>query len=287
MNTILNFFKNESGSTLVEFFKTLIVTIIFLLVAMAIVKAVFRKIEKNAAKRGHDVGSLRIIRYIILGLIYIASLTAVLKAIPAFTSFISTLLAGSGVMAIVLTVAAQEPIGNLVSGLLIAFTKPFKVGDTIRYVDQNITGIVEEITLRHTVIRTFENKRLIIPNNTFNTCTIENSTYSEEKICMHLEFTITYESDAVTAMQIVSDVVLMHPDYLDIRTQEDITNGLPPVRTAVMRFDPSAVVIRAWVWAADTDTSISMRSDILLGVQMRFKQAGIDFAYPHTVVVPK
>lgn len=287
MNSIIDFFKNENGSTLIEFFKTLIITLVFLLVAVAIVKAVFRKLEKSSAKKGHDPGSLKIIRYIVLVLIYIAAISEVLQAIPTFSNLLSTLLAGSGVMAIVLTVAAQEPIGNLVSGLLIAFTKPFKLGDTIRYVDQDITGVVEEITLRHTVIRTFENKRLIVPNNSFNSCTIENSSYSEDKICLLLEFGITYESDAVTAMQIISDVVLMHPNYLDQRTQEEITNGVPPVKLAVMRLEPSSVVIRAWVWAANTDVSVSMRSDIFLGVQMRFKQSGIDFAYPHTVIVPK
>ena len=89
MNTILDFIKNENGSTLIEFFKTLIVTVVVLLVALAVANTIFRKLEKNASRRGQDVGSIRIVRYIILALIYIASLTAVLKAIPAFSNFSS------------------------------------------------------------------------------------------------------------------------------------------------------------------------------------------------------
>lgn len=286
MQAVIDFFKNEGNSTLVEFLKTMLFTLIVLIIAVNIVNILFRSLERRADRHGrHQSGASKILRYIILTLLYLAAFSQIISAIPTFSNFLKTLLAGSGVAAVILTVAAQEPIGNIVSGLLILISRPFKTGDIIRYVDRDISGVVEEINLRHTVIRTFENKRLIVPNNSFNKYPIENSNYAEDKICLLLDFSITYESDAVLAMQIISDVVVMHPDFCDNRTQDDIKNGVPPVKTAVVKFDNSAVVIRAWVWAANTNISISLRSDVLLGVQMRFAEAGIKFAYPHTTVV--
>jgi len=285
MQTIIDFFKNESDSTMVEFLKTALVTLVVLVIVVNIINFIFKSAERRAKRRGAQFTASRILKYIILALVYIAAFSEIVSAIPALGNFLKTLLAGSGVAAVIITVAAQEPIGNLVSGLLIYTSKPFKTGDIIRYVDEDITGVVEEINLRHTVIRTFENKRFIVPNNSFNKYPIENSNYNEDKICLLLDFAITYESDAVLAMQIISDVVVMHPDFCDNRTPAEITNGMPPVKTVVLRFDDSAVIIRAWIWAANTNTSISLRSDVLLGVQMRFAEAGIHFAYPHTTVI--
>lgn len=284
MDKLLSFFTTDSD-TLLDFLKTLLITLVFLLIFVNVINVIFKKAEKRAESSGHSSGYIRLLRYGILALIYIAAFSEIITAIPALSNFLKTLLAGSGIAAIILSVAAQEPIGNLVSGLLIVFTQPFKVGDIIRYVSQDISGVVEEITLRHTIIRTFENKRLIIPNNTFNTSTIENANYSDSKICMMIDFGITYESDAVLAMQIISDVVLLHPNFCDTRSEEDIENGVPPVTTAVINFADSAVIIRAWVWAPSTSVSISMKSDILLGIQMRFAEAGIEFAYPHTEII--
>ncbi|MBR7081150.1 MAG: mechanosensitive ion channel family protein [Oscillospiraceae bacterium] len=285
MQAIIDFFKNESDNTLVEFLKTALVTLIVMVLVVNIINLIFKSVEKSAARRGAHPTAAKILKYILLGLVYIAAFAEIISAIPALGNFLKTLLAGSGIAAVIITVAAQEPIGNLVSGLLIFASKPFKAGDIIRYVEKDISGVVEEINLRHTVIRTFENKRFIVPNNTFNKYPIENANYNGDKICMLLDFAITYESDAVLAMQIISDVVVMHPDFCDNRTYADITNGMPPVRTAVVKFSESAVIIRAWIWAANMGASISLKSDVLLGVQLRFAEAGIRIAYPHTTVI--
>jgi small-conductance mechanosensitive channel len=197
----------------------------------------------------------------------------------------SALLASSGVVAVVLGIACQETIGNIFGGVVIIFSKPFQIGDVIRYIDRDITGTVEEVTLRHTVIRTFENRRLIIPNGVINRSAIENSSFSDRKICLFLDFGVTYESDIALAIDTIRDVVLMHPHYFDVRAEEEITAGAPPVRVLVHEFGDSAIVIRARVWVSDFNLSPDMKNDVLLEVHRRFKNAGIEFAYPHVAVV--
>ena len=97
-------------------------------------------------------------------------------------------------IAVVAGLAAQEALGSVVSGMMILAFKPFKMGDVVRYVDNDITGTVEEITLHHTAVRTFENKRVIIPNSKMNSAIIENADYADSKVCVFLTVGITYES---------------------------------------------------------------------------------------------
>ena len=84
----------------------------------------------------------------------------------------------------------------------------------VRCVDNNITGRVEEITLRHTAIRTYENKRLIIPNSVMNSSIIENADYQDSRVCTFLEIGVTYESDIARAKELLADVVARQPDFM-------------------------------------------------------------------------
>jgi small-conductance mechanosensitive channel len=197
----------------------------------------------------------------------------------------TSLLAGSGVLALVISVASQDAISNLVGGLMVLFTKPFTIGDIIRYVDKDITGVVEEITLRHTVIRTFENKRLIIPNATINTSVIENADFGESRICLLLDVDITYESDVEKAMTIFAEVIRQHPCYMDLRSDSEKANQVEDVKIRVVNFASSSVVLRGWVWAKNSAVGVDMKSDILRTLKQRYEAEGIDFAYPHMVVV--
>ncbi len=81
--------------------------------------------------------------------------------IPGMSRITQALLAGSGIVALVLSLAAQESFSNLISGMLISMCRPFNVGDRIHLINSDITGWVEDITLRHTVIRTLTDGGLL------------------------------------------------------------------------------------------------------------------------------
>ena len=283
MDKIIDFIKN-TDSNLLNFIKTLLIVIVFVLIVVNIINAIFRKATKKATARNKNANYLRFFRYVCLAITYVSAIFQVISAVPALNNFLTTFLAGSGVAAIVLTVAAQEPIGNLVSGLIILFSQNLKVGDNVKYIDKNISGVIEDITLNHTTIRTFENKRVIIPNNVLNSTIIENSSYMEDKICMFMDFSVTYEADLQRAMDIITDTILIHPNYYDNRTEEEITAGEPAVKVLVTDFLESAINIRAWVWAESPVVGLSIKNDVLMQVQRRFRKEGINFAYPHMTV---
>ncbi|MDR2357191.1 MAG: mechanosensitive ion channel family protein [Oscillospiraceae bacterium] len=252
-------------------------------ILVKIVNALFKRALKNRSISGRSHGYLSLVRYVLLIALYIVAGMSILSG--NIKTSLSALLASSGIAAVVLGIACQETIGNIFGGVVIIFSHPFRIGDVIRYLDRDISGTVEEVTLRHTVVRTFENRRLIIPNGVINRSSIENSSFSDRKICMFLDFSVTYDSDIDLAIQTISDVILMHPHYFDVRSTEDMTAGAPPVLVLVNELADSAVVIRARVWVRDFSLSLNMKNDILLETYRRFKDAGLNFAYPHVEVV--
>jgi len=84
------------------------------------------------------------------------------------------LLASSAILGVIIGVASQRTLGNFVAGLLIAFTQPIRLGDRVNYGGED--GVVEEIGLTYTFIRTQDEARLIVPNEKLASDTIRNST---------------------------------------------------------------------------------------------------------------
>ena len=97
--------------------------------------------------------------------------------IPQVRAVAGGLLASSAVLGLIIGFAAQRTLGNCVAGLLIAFAQPLRLGD--RVIIDGDEGIVEEIGLTYTFIRTDDDDRLVIPNEKLASDTIRNSTIAE------------------------------------------------------------------------------------------------------------
>ena len=97
----------------------------------------------------------------------------------------TALFAGAGILAVIVGFASQKAFANIISGIFILISKPFKMSDIIEFTDGK-KGVVEEITLRHTIIKDYENRRIIIPNSIISEETIINSNIQDEKIRKHI-----------------------------------------------------------------------------------------------------
>lgn len=225
--------------------------------------------------------------HIAQGLVYFLGVMALADLFPSLQKVATSLLAGSGIVAVILGIAAKESAGNLVSGVLISLFKPFRVGDIVRYLDKDITGTIEEITMRHTIIRTFENKRLVVPNNIINSQVVENASYGDSTVCFFLDATVSYESDLDQAMELLAETVRSHPDFLDVRTEGQIEAGEPEVLVRALAFKESGIHIRAYVWARDGGAAARQNSELLCRLKRAFEKEGIEIPYPHRMVLVK
>ncbi len=262
----------------------IIITILVMLWLVRIVNHMFRRTKEAMLATGNtDVTLLSFARYVIIVGIYFIGGVVVVSSIPGASDSLTALLASGSIVAVVVGFAAQDTLGNVAGGVMILFFKPFIIGDFVRYVDSNVSGVIEEITLRHTAIRTPENKRIIIPNGTINSAVIENANYADKRICELFNVGITYESDMEKAIEILRDEVMRQPLHLDIRTPEEKSTQ-PEVKVEVVELADSAVILRAWLWAADQTNATALRFALNRSVKNRFDAENIEFAYPHVTI---
>ncbi len=280
-------FLGISQDNVVSAIVQIVLAVLLFICLYRLVISSLKRAEKKILQRNPNgnIKIIRLIRHLCLLLLAVVFAFSITAYFPAVNKIFSSLLAGSGIIALIISVASQDAISNFVGGLIIAFSKIYEVGDIIRYVDNDISGVVEEITIRHTVIRTFENKRLIVPNSIMNSTAVESSSYGDSKKCIMLDVGITYSSDTERAMKIFAEVIRSHPKFFDNRSDEEKENGVSDVKVRVISFDQTAIIIRGWVWAESGGVGVDMKSDILLLLKKRFEEEGIFFATPRIALV--
>src|SRR5256712_4623170 len=152
-------------------------------VVMFATTVVARLIDRRIARRDlppEAITRYRVVRRSVTTTIMFVGLLSALLVIPQVRAVAGGLLASSAVLGIVVGFASQRTLGNFVAGLLIAFTQPLRLGDDV--VVEDTEGIVEEIGLIYTFVRTDNGDRLVIPNEKLASDTIRNSTIrSREK----------------------------------------------------------------------------------------------------------
>ena len=150
-----------------------------------------RELPAAAATR---YGILR--RSLMTAIIFVGVLSALL-VVPQVRAVAAGLLASSAIVGLVVGLAAQRPLANFVAGVVIAFTQPLRLGDTVTVDD--VQGVVEEIGLTYTFIKTHDNERLVIPNEKLASDTILNSTIvSREKLAqVSIQVPLDKDLDAV------------------------------------------------------------------------------------------
>jgi small-conductance mechanosensitive channel len=143
-----------------------------------------RWVDRRIARRDlrpEAMTRYRILRRSITAAIMFVGLLSALLVIPQVRAVAGGLLASSAVVGIVVGFASQRTLGNFVAGILIAFTQPVRLGDDVEI--EGTRGVVEEIGLIYTFVRTENDDRLVIPNEKLASDTIRNSTIrSREKV---------------------------------------------------------------------------------------------------------
>lgn len=256
--------------------KTIITVILLLLIGWSITRLVklgFSYINKNNAIH------LKFTKSIINGIIIVYTLYQAGIKIPSLQGFITTVLASTSLLVVVAGFAAQEALSNVINGLFISMFKPFEIGDRIHIVAKDITGYIEDISLRHTIVRTFTNSRIIIPNSVMNKEMIENSHFKDSRASMWMDISISYNSNIKKAKKIMASIIGNHPLYLDIRSPEDIEAGVEKVVVVVRELGASGIALRSTVWTSNIDENFKACSDIREQLKEAFESNGIEIPY--------
>jgi small-conductance mechanosensitive channel len=197
----------------------------------------------------------RILRRSVVSLIVFVGALSALLVIPPVRAAAMGILASSAVIGLVVGFAAQRTLGNYIAGLLIAFAQPLRLGDHVEIAE--LSGVVEEVGLTYTFIRTPDNDRLVIPNERIASDTIRNSSIVGRRKLAQVTVQVPLDRDL--------DVVrgLLREAAGDARAEVEVE-----------ALGSSARLVLS-AWADDAPAAERLESELRLKAHARLREAGV------------
>ncbi|MBI1769885.1 MAG: mechanosensitive ion channel family protein [Bacteroidetes bacterium] len=258
---------------------TFIISLLFRFLVGRFIKGAARKLKVDPTRYNFFKNAVDFI-------LFFVAIVIIFRSIPPLRTYGTGLLTGAGVLAAIVGFASQSAFSNIISGIFLVIFKPFSVGDRVK-VGQSYSGDVEDITLRHTVIKDFENRRVIMPNSVISNETIINSSTIDEKICVFLEMAVSLKTNLDTAITIIQEEAMKHRYYIENRSESEIARGEHPVMVRVMTFLNGGIMLRAYVWTRNPTDAFDLKCDLNKSVKERFDKNGIELADLQYQVVTK
>lgn len=256
-DVIIKFFV-EYGFKL---FGGMVILIIGILIARYIGKIVLRQLSKKDMEPPVRMLIVRVIKLVIIAFTFVLVLEKVGVAI-------APLVAGIGVAGVGIGLAMQGVLGNIVAGLTIIFTKPFRVGEYIELLSVN--GQVTNIELFSTTLVHADRSRVVIPNRKIVGEILHNYGTARQ---LNLSVGVAYGTNMTEAIAMVKDILARNPRVLK--------NLEPVVGTSELGDSAVSITIRPWVSVPDYGPA---SAEINLAVLERFRAARIEIPFPQREV---
>lgn len=250
---------------LVQSAKFGIVLIVGYFVGKALVLPVLERVLDRYSLDRHAKQPLRKVVW----LAYLFAVVGFAFGFAGFGSILRSLATIAAAATLAIGFAMQNVIRNFVAGIFIFVDRPFRIGDWIEW--DEYSGIVEDISLRVTRVRTFDNELLTVPNSQLTDGTVKNPVQAD-KLRVKFLFGIGYEDDIDQATRIIVEEAENHPDILD--------DPAPSVRLTELA--DSFIGLQSRIWTGDPSRSdfIRIRGEYVKNVKERFDQEDIEVPFP-------
>jgi small-conductance mechanosensitive channel len=202
--------------------------------------------------------------------VYVFAFAAYAHFVPALSGVGAASLTSIGMISLIVGFAAQNTLGNLIAGISLLLYRPFKLGDRLQVTAPTglETGCVESLTLGYTLLKTDDNRRLVVPNSLMASQTAINLTANDPRVICSVLFSISHGADIDKARAVLLELAGKHPLAKQIC-------GCP-----VTQLSGSGVTLSLDVWCSDALTAINFRCDLLEQSVKRFARAGISIPLP-------
>jgi len=229
---------------------TAAVWIVVVVVVRMLLNSAFDRYERRLAESDPAVAARRRTTFgfllrVIVALVAIIGVWSVLSIFPATQHVASAFLGSAAVLAVIAGLALSTPLGNLGSGVLLAFTQPVRLGDRITVQDH--TGIVDEISLSYTALATDEGRRIFVPNTTMVSAILVNRSVDDPRRLVTVDVPVRLGSSLAEARKITMDAAAKVPQgeelaiYVQIGDISERTAWLHVVAYAPFGSDVSQV----------------------------------------------
>jgi len=182
-------------------------------------------------------------RRVLFFILFLIGLGVVVAQFEGLRSAGFSMMASAGVAAVLLGIAAQPVLGNIVAGLQVALSKPVRIGDSVLY--EGNWGYVEDITYTYVLILTWDQRRLVVPLTYFVTKPFENWTMRQKRMIKPI---IVYADYAI-------DVDRVRAHFAELLADDEDWDEEEEPRVEVVEVDDETIAIRALCSAADPSTA--------------------------------
>jgi small conductance mechanosensitive channel len=200
--------------------------------------------------------------------IYLLAIILYAHLIPALRSLGTALLASVSVASVIIGLAAQNTLGNLIAGIALLLYRPFKVGDNVQVNAPSglEIGTIETLTLGYTVLRTFDDRRIVVPNSVMASQVTVN--LAQARAMALVPFSIGYAYDIDKARHILMELAQNHPLVQEV------------VSCPVTQLGYSRITLSLRAWCANTGDADKVKFDLYEQAKKRFEQEEIEFRSP-------
>lgn len=215
-----------------------------------------------------------LLRFLHFSLIIIGVLISLSTVGVSFTSLAIIF----GGLSIGIGFGLQNIASNLISGFILIFERPIKIGDLVEIMDVNIFGRVGSINLRSTIIVALDEKEVIVPNSQLITEAVHNLTHYNDRYRLRISVGVSYNSDVELVKKVLLEIAHAHPEIIKEPnpTIENVT--APFVR--FVDFGESSLNFELLAWIPDCFQRFDVASDLHFMIWEKFKEHGIRIPYP-------
>ena len=263
--TILDFLQNNGldGSTLVSLGKNIIIALLIFYVGRFVISLVVRALRKVMRKQEVD----KTLETFVCNLVRMALMVVVvIAAIGALGIQTTSFIAIFGAAGLAVGLALQGSLSNFAAGVLIVLFRPYRVGDFIEAA--GIAGAVEQVQILTTVLRTGDNKRIIVPNGQIMDSIITNYSANETRR-VDMVIGVSYSDDLDKVRATLQELVSADERILD--------DPAPTIAVSELADSSVNFVVRPWVRTPDY---WAVMFDLTEAIKKRFDQEDISFPFP-------
>ncbi|MFC6732192.1 MULTISPECIES: mechanosensitive ion channel family protein [unclassified Haladaptatus] len=239
--------------------------LVVFLIGQVILTPIFERLVK---RRGLDDHARKPLARVVAILIFFLALFAAFAA-AGFGNLLTSLATIAAAATLAIGFAMQDVIKNFVAGIFIYTDKPFRIGDWIEW--DSYSGIVEDISLRVSRVRTFDNELLTVPNSTLTDGVIKNPV-AKSKLRLKFVFGIGYDDDIDLATKIIMEEAEKHEGIM--------ANPEPSVRLTELADSYVGLQSRIWIDNPSRADFVKTRGEYVTNVKKRFDAEGIEIPYP-------
>ena len=252
----------DSSITIIDLVNLTLIITVFIFGAKILVKILqtqlYPKFEIDVGLQ-HAISTF--VKYIIIG-------TGIFLALDNIGFDLSVITAMAAVLMVGIGFGLQNIANNFISGLIILFERPIKVGDFIAVGD--VLGQVKSVSARSTTVVTRDNISIIVPNADFLSNTVTNWSYGDLKTRIHIEVSVAYGSDTELVRDILLETAAAHPQVLK----------KPAPEVWFREFGDSSLNFTLLIWTREPHLHDVIRSDLNFAIDKAFRQQGVEIPFP-------